>query len=169
MDKINPFADVDVPEAVAPEAPESVVDLERMKLWVQGLRNGEYAQGRLHLAPKSGDSFTYCCLGVACEVAIANGLEIEVSEVETDMGVVKSYDGDTTTLPDAVSQWYGLGGDGDVHLRYMSDPNEKAIAAELNDDHRLTFAEIANCIVITFDLEEEGDEQAAQPPAAVAH
>lgn len=38
--------------------------------WVEALRSGEYKQGRSSLKQKSGDeSYKYCCLGVAAEIA----------------------------------------------------------------------------------------------------
>ena len=45
---------------------------ENIQKWVDGLLSGEYEQGRGKLN-KDGK---FCCLGVACEVAIKNGLNL---------------------------------------------------------------------------------------------
>ena len=56
------------------------VNKERIKLWVDALRSGDYQQGfraMSRIKTEGGDSFVNCCLGVACEVAMANGLELK--------------------------------------------------------------------------------------------
>lgn len=45
--------------------------------WVKALRSGEYTQGTNYLFNK--DENTYCCLGVACEVA---GIDLKLKEKE---------------------------------------------------------------------------------------
>jgi hypothetical protein len=41
------------------------------KQWIEALRSGKYRQGRLTLMTEDKDGFAYCCLGVACEIGIA--------------------------------------------------------------------------------------------------
>lgn len=67
--------------------------------WVQALRNGGYNQTRGYLANEDG----YCCLGVLCEVAIKEGLEIEVEEDDSDGRVY--YSGEESQLPVEVADW----------------------------------------------------------------
>lgn len=51
--------------------------------WLAALRSGEYKQGRHYLARND----QYCCLGVLCEVAIKDGLDLK----KTQHYGVKSY------------------------------------------------------------------------------
>lgn len=96
-------------------------------MWVAALRSGEYRQGAglLH----SPDTGTYCCLGVACDLAVKHG-------------VIKSYDGYEAVLGGTarpVVQWLGLSDDsagydgGRGQLTYDNDVGK-------------TFAEIADII-----------------------
>jgi hypothetical protein len=90
-----------------------MVNKERILLWVEALESGQYQQERSAL--RQGDG--YCCLGVACEVAIANGLPLEVKPVVAPLNVDAShaiwlYDGSQTYLPRAVGEWFGFGDGG---------------------------------------------------------
>lgn len=53
--------------------------------WVAALRSGKYKQGGGCLRQELEDGYRHCCLGVACEVAIEEGL-------------IESYDGDKPLL-----------------------------------------------------------------------
>lgn len=70
-------------------------------MWVAALRSGDYPQSRGHLK----DDVGFCCLGVACEVAIANGEELDVEQHGTHLSY---YDGAAYVLPDKVRRWLGL-------------------------------------------------------------
>lgn len=62
-----------------------------VKLWLKALRSGKYKRDEGQLKTDKG----YCCLGVACEVAI-------------QQGVIKRYNGTNGILPRKVKQWLGL-------------------------------------------------------------
>jgi hypothetical protein len=47
---------------------------DKKKMWIDALLSGEYKQGRGALKYKNG----YCCYGVLCDVAIKDGLKVEV-------------------------------------------------------------------------------------------
>jgi hypothetical protein len=50
-----------------------MMDAELKAKWVEALRSGNYVQGTLALrqAPfANGKAYSYCCLGVLCEVAL---------------------------------------------------------------------------------------------------
>lgn len=95
----------------------------RVKLFVAALRSGDYEQGNGFLESDG----KYCCLGVACKVAMLNGCEVEhgtvVAAVYGPKNVigdlwgmkeaqVSAFDGRTTDLPRSVQEWYGFrGGD----------------------------------------------------------
>lgn len=119
----------------------------RLRLWVEQLRSGTYRQGSNVLAGKwpLDDEFRYCCLGVACEVAVRHGAEVVV---ERDKGL-KTYDGQQLLLPASVVEWFGL-----EHNNPYLRPDYSS-ASNLNDNFMLSFNEIADAIEQTFDLREE--------------
>lgn len=73
---------------------------KRVKLLIHALKTTRRKQGRGRLCKDN----TYCCLGIACEVAIANGCKVEKDRV----GKQVSYDGETAYLPQSVKNWYGF-------------------------------------------------------------
>lgn len=75
---------------------------ENAKKWVAALRSGKYQQGKTMLC----ENGKHCCLGVACEIAIANGIALE-REVKED-GHVSYGDGFTAIMPLEVTQWLKL-------------------------------------------------------------
>lgn len=68
--------------------------------WVAALRSGNYAQGRGHLKEDAG----YCCLGVLCELAVADGIigAAEKYEMWWEYGHSANYP------PETVRVWAGL-------------------------------------------------------------
>src|SRR5678815_3622160 len=101
--------------------------------WVDALRSGRFMQTRHTLA----DDMGYCCLGVACEVAIENGIQLVKKKVSERHGYI-SFDGAENYLPAAVQQWLGLKTDTGLF------DGERTLAYE-NDDHA-TFHQLANII-----------------------
>jgi len=121
---------------------------EHRKLWADALRSGLYPQCQQVLSNK----YAYCCLGVACEVALNNGLELYVDRHPLDEygepidHVV--YNGEWENLPKSVHEWLGLDGLNfdDIDLINMNDHENK------------TFDEIADFIEANKPQEEEEDE-----------
>lgn len=74
---------------------------ERIQLWQNALRSDRYKQTTGTLANEEG----HCCLGVACEVAIANGLSVRKAEVGDGSF---SYDTETDVMPGVVADWFGV-------------------------------------------------------------
>jgi hypothetical protein len=70
--------------------------------WVEALESGEFKQGRGALS-RDGD---YCCLGVACELAIREGVKVK-KEAATKENYAK-YDGEEYFLPEKVRKFFGL-------------------------------------------------------------
>jgi hypothetical protein len=107
---------------------------EPIDLWIEALRSGAYRQTRLALRDNEG----FCCLGVACEVAIEAGLPLKRAG---DDGY-SSLDGQIIQrafLPRAVMEWLGLStGDGRVSAAQS--------LSQLNDRERRDFNYIANFI-----------------------
>jgi hypothetical protein len=137
---------------------------ERRARWVAALRSGEYKQARglLRTRGRHDQEDRYCCLGVACEVARLNGLDVtwEVSsegDYIDSLGVVAP----TSTphaeyptyieggvLPSFVAEWYGIS---DLHgaltsVTYDDDRDfEASTLVDLNDNGQ-DFDRIADAI-----------------------
>lgn len=116
-----------------------------LRLWVEGLRSGQFTQGTGTLKRRRPDgTYQYCCLGVACEVAKANGVPL----VEEKPDEWSYFDGEGSALPAAVIEWLGMSGtDPDVR------PGTSAISANDGVD-TWSFERIADGIVATYNLEE---------------
>lgn len=110
---------------------------EHRKLWIEALRSRKYKQGKNQLRDYNNN---YCCLGVACEIAIKNGLNINVA-LE---GRIYSYDGVDDILPDNVRNYYGLVTN---HGSYQTGKyKEQRSLVEDNDDYQYEFIKISNII-----------------------
>ena len=87
---------------------------DKVRAWVEALRSGEYRQGRDRLATVDNEAVNYCCLGVACEVAIKDGLNLDRTVVDGDDPDIDVsvpyvlYDTEPNVLPSAVRQWLGV-------------------------------------------------------------
>jgi hypothetical protein len=91
------------------------------KEWVQALRSGKYAQGWYQL---KRDDDRFCCLGVACELAMK-------------AGVIKRYEPSNGALPRSVRLWLGL----------KHENGDYGTASLANDnDHGKSFGDIADII-----------------------
>lgn len=87
--------------------------------WIQALRSGDYKQGRKQLSQFD----SYCCLGVACDLAIKEEIILSFSGSE---GHLRSYP--------KVQEWIGLG-----------SPGTNYALAALNDDG-FSFDQIADLL-----------------------
>jgi hypothetical protein len=120
---------------------------ERMREWVRRLRSGEYQQGvhKLHTID-SQDNHRYCCLGVACEMAVEAGIVTShVREGIVSRQIVR-YHWDLghfqeTMLPSPVADWLGLT---DVSPTVKWRSVDIAVAT-INDDG-VDFDTIANAL-----------------------
>jgi hypothetical protein len=148
------------------------VYIARRKAWTNDLRSGKFKQtdGVLHSRDKSRHH-KYCCLGVALK-----GIDIEFAiRVETNTLTevsTYSYDSKSGDLPQVAQDYFGFeGSSGD--LRYTFNDCKDVIAvdgkmvivdrlaedhpgyydrysikslATANDDHKISFVEIANFV-----------------------
>lgn len=134
---------------------------ERIKLWVEALRSGDYRQGRKALM--SADDGGYCCLGVACCVYADhhkeagwfenrgnNVFSTDVAKYgkSIDTGRITSY----SVLPSDVMDWFGLPDLDPALIEEESSYSEmeEIGAATLNDDQEWDFNEIADAIEKKF-------------------
>ena len=128
--------------------------------WVDALRSGDYEQGKERLARKGEDGKTkFCCLGVLCEIAVADGI-VERKWYDGDedtyyQTVDASDDSSCTSLPLAVREWAGLkwqpGSVVDPQITsevYADEDGDDYPASfvDLNDSAGYAFAQIADVI-----------------------
>lgn len=114
---------------------------ENIKKWVDTLRSGSYGQCRGKL--NNGEGF--CCLGVACEVAMVNQVTIAKEKAEHCLHTKWTYDGTGYSLPESVQQWLGVE---DCPMLVKDGVEKEAIA--LNDEDKVSFAVIADWIEATY-------------------
>ncbi len=117
------------------------MDPEIRARWVTALRSGEYRQAYEVLRNDAGGR---CCLGVLCEIAVADG--VLAAAVRSRLDGSWQYDGHDTELPEAVQSWAGLSSNNP----YVDVKDVPVSLAELNDGDEergsWTFAQIADVI-----------------------
>lgn len=124
---------------------------ERIQLWIDALRSGEFKQGKFENYIPDADSSvpgtgSYCCLGVACAVAERNGAPI--------LDVPWRTHG---TLPAKVRAWFGIP-DSNPYLGV--DPGKGYLhATHVNDHLNWTFDQIADAVERRFIKEENDGEE----------
>lgn len=138
------------------------IDKERVQLLVDALESGGYEQTNAKLCKIIGGERTFCCLGVACEVAIANGVNISVTDPGSTSHAI-AYNGETAYLPEEVRDWYGFEYV-DPQLDIVIDPDEDptehlSSATKANDKYHKTFGQIAAAFRRTYLQEEPTDGQ----------
>lgn len=106
------------------------VNKERLELFAEALESGDYRQckGRLRAHSCYEDAVWHCALGVATDVALNNGLQ----EALIDLQIPPDVTWVNPTLHDFTVSWYGWDGDPDPLLAEDEDGNEETIAG-LND------------------------------------
>lgn len=119
--------------------------------WVAALRSGEYQQARNALAKITGGHVSYCCLGVACEIARPHLPGLTVRErFETPNGCLRLYDESPNYPPPLVAEWLGatgLGGDWIVRVPDLAWPGaSRFVPLASRNDSGASFAEIADLI-----------------------
>lgn len=112
---------------------------ENIRKWIEALRSDEYTQTMWSLRKEYG----YCCLGVACDLAIKNGVNMTVTYDEDEAEY--KYNSTGGLLPTVVMEWLGV-----------NEPNPSVDVgtyreklAELNDQGE-NFANIADFIESTY-------------------
>lgn len=125
-----------------PNPTPPVVNKERMWMWTRALKSGQYKQGQGSMRDSGGG---YCCLGVAMDIAFANGCEVTGVE---NWGV-------TSSLPPKVAEWYGLPTGDRSDPRLVEVGALKSIRfqrASVLNDSKVPFGIIADQIIYTYDL-----------------
>ena len=103
--------------------------------WVAALRSGDYTQhrGSLTNPPRT----RHCCLGVLCEVAIEEGVELGVSSRWGE------YDGENSFLPPCVMEWADIE---EIDGRFVRAIDEDVYCLVSMNDIGYSFSQIANAI-----------------------
>jgi hypothetical protein len=116
------------------------VNVERVQLWIDALRSGEYEQGQGHLRKEEPLGARYCCLGVAQEVALDNGW------VSADVPNSYNLDWGSAVMPIDLGRWFGF-------MHHATDPDlgfhqgaGVVYCVMANDDLNWTFEQIANAL-----------------------
>lgn len=130
-----------------------MANLRNIRTWVEALRSGEYQQGKGHLAFEN----TFCCLGVACELAVKDGIPVKVEDLpdrnsEGIKGTCRHYDGNDAVLPPAVRDWLGL----EARDPYADYNGERHKLSKLNDDGGFNFNDIADIIERSYLKDQSG-------------
>lgn len=108
---------------------------ENAKKLIAALRSGRFKQGFTRLTMiQDGEDFD-CCLGVACKVAMEEGIYLKVQRYS---GVV-TYDDCLVSLPDVVRDWLGFTTESG---RFNTDE----FLTDKNDIEKLSFESIADLI-----------------------
>lgn len=79
-----------------------LINIENAELWLRDLETTEDPQGHNTLTTPYGED---CCLGRLCKVAMANGVDLDVTH-RGPYGTL--YDGVSSVPPDAVTVWLGM-------------------------------------------------------------
>jgi hypothetical protein len=118
------------------------VNAEVKEKWLAALRSGEIPQIKAVLAQVDGPG--RCCLGVLCDLAVAEGVIPEPVKVRHASGVERLAYGysATTVLPYRVMRWAGVPA---AHPLVQTPDGKEEGLAVLNDSG-YTFAEIADLI-----------------------
>lgn len=127
----------------ADRQPLDAVHIERMRMWVDRLRDPKSKQAKKKLRGVK-DRTAFCCLGHACDVSglgewRASGQgDREKYVVEGDV-----TSGSTEMTPRSVAEWFGFN---DPNPLLIAKRGGKAQAGGLNDVHGYTLSEIADAI-----------------------
>jgi hypothetical protein len=117
---------------------------ERVRLVVDALRSGRYEQGTGFLQTRDGK---FCCLGVSCEVAMANGCPVRLDHSTGYYCAVGGGDASDVYLPTVVRDWFGF-----------DEPNP-TIATNYGDYERVTAVMANDELAWDFDRIADGFER----------
>lgn len=83
---------------------------EIKELWTTALRSGKYKKGVFSLKQGFDGDYSYCCLGVLCELYLEAGNVGQWTERldGTLRFIDENGDFSTAALPDAVAEWAGI-------------------------------------------------------------
>lgn len=120
---------------------------ENMQKWIDALLSDRFKQGSGKLKAKSEGVVRHCCLGVTCEVAMENGVALEIGvHSELYMGAdaaFYTFEGQSGFLPAKVQHWLGIDTTNPT-VGYADQEGHPLRATFANDECHYSFKEIAN-------------------------
>ena len=114
-----------------------------IRRWESALRSGDYRQGVGCLRHETAAGPVHCCLGVLCEVA---GEQWEQPTKRGTVGLAAIATDQYGTLPWSLAVRLGTG----PIPTLITIEGEAKLATVLNDNFRLSFEQIADCIRRTW-------------------
>ncbi len=117
------------------------IEKKNIKKWVKALRSGNYQQTTGCL----NDSTGFCCLGVAMKEFAPNA-ELRVDDGKNSGCIYGEHPTDNRASP----AWLKTINDDFEDRVSIDDTWGSASLAELNDDHNLSFDEIADCLEAVY-------------------
>ena len=115
--------------------------------WVAALRSGKFRQGRRQLRRNFGDGQNeFCCLGVLCELAVADGV---IPPYDNPACGYRSYDGAINLTPSAVMEWAGLTRSNGFYPSRSGEWTQPPLS--IQNDNGKSFVEIADIIEANID------------------
>ena len=119
---------------------------EIKKVWVDTLKSGKIKQTKSKLCKLENDEYSFCCLGVLCEIYNADmrlkkKKQLETNKLPSNKGYYFSYNRCTEGLPEEVQKWSGI----TTELGGLPYPHVQSNLAGMNDSGK-TFKEIAKII-----------------------
>lgn len=149
----------EIADIVEANAEELFQPFDPVAEWLKRLRSGSIKQIVNKLADAKGGR---CCLGVACDIAVEQGIIPPPAESQLPhfSGFLRyknevsdrDCDGTITGLPSKVQEFFGLTTAGGQYYKEYPVGHQDALVREStglitdNDDHRKTFAQIADII-----------------------
>lgn len=129
---------------------------ERASLLTAALRSGKYTQTRgvlCRTAPSMAGPIGHCCLGVACEVAIENGVNVHKAPCTAYSPGTEcmEYDHARIDLPVSVRDWYGFQSRDGLYQLALYGGSQARRSLSADNDHGRTFHEIADFIDANFE------------------
>lgn len=112
-----------------------------IRKWVRALRTTKKRQATGFLHTNDG----FCCLGIACEVALRNGVKIKVERDSdsSDDDFCVSYGGNSSLLPPKVRAFFGFK---EMDPTIAFDEGGSVTASTANDDKKWNFRKIADAV-----------------------
>lgn len=117
-----------------------MVNRGNMLKWVEALESGEYTQGPGYLHNPADD--TWCCLGVACDVAAKAGVNLGWETVTDN---IERFGTAIYFLPLLVQEWLGMADPADGGAARNPSLSGRG-ATWWNDEAHLSFEGIAQLI-----------------------
>jgi hypothetical protein len=116
-------------------------------MWIEALLSGDYQQGQHYLCQDNNDgSKSWCCLGVLTDLAMKNGVDIDMERSLSESNVY-AFDNESETVPATVKSWAGLEtASGGYSCPNIDDGDELTCSLAEDNDNGLTFEELVDII-----------------------